>query len=104
MQPTSGSEPNRLAGATHRDDLDLARALVHPGVDRRAGVALRGRPAELRREVEVDREEACPGGRLPVRDERLAARVPGGVRRVDAAGVEAARESEPEADGQHTPV
>ena len=77
---------------THRNDLNLAGPLVDALVHGRPRVALRGRPAELRGEVDVDREEPGARRRLPLRDERLSAGVPSGIRWVDAAGVEAARQ------------
>ena len=75
--------------ATHRDFLNLARPLVHARVDRRPWVALSGRSSELRSKVDVDGEEPCSGGCLPVRDERLPTVLPRSVCGIDETGVKA---------------
>ena len=81
-------QTSKWEDATHSDELDLANALIDATVDRRARIALGRRASALGGKVEVDREEALSGRRLPCRDEGLPARVPGRVRRFDPAGVE----------------
>lgn len=77
-----------MVGA-YGDDRDLPRAHGDGEVDGRAGIPLRRAAAILGDEVQVDREKIVAGRRLPMRDERFAARIPDGVGGVDADRVEA---------------
>lgn len=75
-------------GRSYSSDVGLLGALLDGQVDRRAQVTLQRGTATLGLPVDIDGEEVVLAvQRLPLGGEGLAARVPGKVGRVDAAGV-----------------
>lgn len=78
-----------MQGKTYSDRLHLECALVDVAVERRTRIALHRRTTiGFRCIMDVDGEKALSVGRLPSRNQGLAADVPGDIRGIDASGIE----------------